>query len=532
VGDWTLEAADVLRAVEPELPIDILEGVASLVDQSLVQRTTAAGPGPRFLMLETIREFALEQLMASGEEESVSRAHATYFVGLAEQAEVGWRGPDQQHWRDSLGLELENARAAVEWASRESGDPKDTQLALRLTAALWYFWMSNFPGEGRRWVLQALAAAPAIANFARGWALHAAGVLAWRQGDYSAARRDVDESIEILRETGNVRAVAEATHTLGHIQFERGDYAEATALFEAGRARFEELGDIPNAIPVVGDLGMVAYHQGDYPRARAMIEESLVLCKRYGLTDHTAHALNRLGDLARISGDFERAGSLYEESLDLWRESGGKAGIASALHKLGQVKRREGKPVEAGGLLRESLVLQRQLGNKQGIAECLAALGGLSQSPAGPHKSARMLGAANKLLGQIGAPLAPADRIELERALESARAALGAAAWEKEWEEGHRLTLDDAVAEALANDLDRSETTGSPDSKSERLPLSARELEVAGLIARGMSNREVAAALTITVKTAANHVDHILTKLDLHTRTQIAVWAVQHGLSS
>ncbi|HEX8917344.1 MAG TPA: tetratricopeptide repeat protein, partial [Chloroflexota bacterium] len=527
-GGCGLEAAEAVRTASPVLPIDTLDGLAELVDQSLVYQVTGPIGEPRFLMLETIREYALERLRAHDEESSVRRAHAVYFAKLSEEAGTGLRGPEQQRWRDRLDAELDNLRAAVAWAADDAVVPEDTQLALRISAALWYFWLQGHsPGEGRRWLLQALTAAPEhVGGAARGRALNALALLAWRQGDYATARAHLDDSLTILGQADSPSALAEALHALGHVVFEGGDYAGAEALFEESRSRYQDLGDAWNTIPLIGDLGMVAYHRGSYVEAKRIFEETHRLSKQYGLTDRMADALNRWGDLARLSNDLDQAQTLYEQSWVLWKEARGMPGVASALHKLSQLRRHRGEMDDAMALLRESVHLQQELGNKQGIAECLAGFGGLAYDRGDPKRAARLLAAAARVLEDTGAPLAPADRVEFERDVAAARSALGESAYQAAWEEGQALTVEEVVAEVL-NERGPGRVIPAESRplvpNLERVPLSAREREVAVLIARGLSNREIAGALTITEKTAANHVDHILTKLDMRSRTQIAV---------
>lgn len=536
-GGCTLEAAEAVRTASQVLPINTLDGLAELVDQSLIYQVTQPDGEPSFLMLETIREYASERLRAHGEESDVRRAHAVYFAQLAEEAGAGLRRPEQQRWRDLLDAELDNLRAAVAWAADGAGDPADTELALRIAAALWYFWLQGHsPGEGRRWLLQALSAAPEqVGDAGRGRALNALALLAWRQGDYATARAYLDDSLKILGQADNPSALAEALHALGHVVFEGGDYAGADELFEESRSGYQDLGDTAATIPLIGDLGMVAYHRGSYAEAKRIFEETYRLSEQHGLTDRMADALNRLGDLARLSNDLDQAQDLYEQSWALWKEARGTPGIASALHKLSQLRRHRGERDGTLALLRESIHLQQELGNKQGIAECLAGFGGLAYDSGDSKQAARRLAAAARVLEAIGAPLAPADRVEFERDVEAAGSALGESAWQAAWEEGQALTVEEAVAEALSEcgPAQAIPVVIRPSvSSPERVRLSAREREVAALIARGLSNREIAAALTITEKTAANHVDHILTKLDLHSRTQIAVWELQHGLDT
>jgi predicted ATPase/DNA-binding CsgD family transcriptional regulator len=536
-GGFTLAAAEFVGSQGPP---STLETVTALVDQSLLQQTTPDGDDPRFAMLETLREFALEQLAAHGEENAARRAHAAYFRGLAQDAEPGLRGADQQRWRDRLEDDLDNLRAALGWATGGTAPAEDSPEdaaedsanGLRLAGALWYFWFQRgLPGEGRQWLTRALARAPERGPDAAQARL-GAGTLAWRQGDFTAARVHLDQSVRLWRETTDRRGLAEALHVLGHVQFDQRDFAAARVLFEESLQAYRQVGDTPGSLPLVADLGLVAYHRGDYAAAGAVFEESLALFRRHGLKDRVAGVLNLQGDLARLADDGARATVLYQESLALWRELRGTPGIASALHKLGQVKRSAGDIAGARSDLQDSLALQRELGNAQGIGECLAALAGIVAAAGRPERAARILAAGVAQLETIGVPLAPADHAVLTRDLVATRERLGVPAWERACAAGRALSADDALALALLDDSATTLTHPAAPGHREPVPtpLSRREREVTALVARGLSNREIAAALSIAEKTVANHIDHVMTKLDLRSRTRIAVWALEHGL--
>ena len=481
-----------------------LDTLSALVDRSLVQRVPQ--DEPRFALLETVAEFALERLLAAGEEAAARDAHAAHFRALAAAAEPELRGPDQQVWRDRLEADLDNLRAALTRSTGPDG--------LRLAGALWYFWFQRgLPGEGRRWLARALAD-PGESGVDRAQALLGAGTLAWRQGDFAAARQHLDESVRLWRATGDDRGLAEALHVLGHVEFDQRDLRAAQVLFEDSLAAYRSTEDTLGGLPLLADLGLVAYHRGDYARATRIHEESLAEFRRHGLKDRVAGALNVLGDLARIAGEQERAATLYAESLDLFRELRGTPGIASALHKLGQVARATGDRAKARSFYRQSLALQRDLGNAQGIAECLAGLAGTVPRPA---DAARVLGAAEALLAELGVPLAPADQAVLDRDRKALRRTLG-----PQWSEP--AGLDEAIELALADEP-------APPVRAETA-LSPREREVAALIARGLTNKEISAALVIAEKTVGSHVEHIMTKLGLRSRTRVAVWAIERGIGN
>ncbi|HLZ29995.1 MAG TPA: tetratricopeptide repeat protein [Chloroflexota bacterium] len=525
-GGCTVAAVETACAdiLQDETALDCL---SSLVDQSLVRRSTRTDAEPRFEMLHVVREFALDRLAAAGEEELARRAHATYFRQMAELAGAT-RGVDQERWHAQVEAELNNIRAVFAW-SLEASQPDDLESALDLAGALWFFWIHHSaPGEARLWLTRALDVAPARRSAPRARALLALGAIEWRQGDYVAARHHLDQSEAIFRELGDFQGLAYTFHLVGHVLFEGRDLAGAQALFEASQVAHGQAGDLLGSLPLIGDLGMVAYHQGDYATARRLFEACLRSCREHNVTDHAADSLNRLGDLARVAGDFNRADALYRESLALWQSVHGSPGIASALHKLGQTARRTGDTAEARRLLAESLSLQRELGNKQGLVECLVALAGLALEWVPPEHGVELLAASEVQLDTLGVPLAPVDQADFERDRARGVASLSPQAWATAHDRGRALDMPAALALALA---------GAPATATDAaIPpggvLSPRETEVATLIARGFSNREIAAGLVITEKTAANHVEHIMAKLNLRSRAQIAVWAVRHGLAA
>jgi DNA-binding CsgD family transcriptional regulator/tetratricopeptide (TPR) repeat protein len=531
-GGCTVDAVEAACAdgLHDAAPLD---GLSALVDHSLVRRSSRAGPQPRFEMLQVVREFALDRLAAAGEEESARRAHAQYFRQLAERAGEA-RGLDQERWQARVEEELNNIRGALAWSLSDARQPADLEAALELAGALWFFWIhhTSAPGEARLWLARALELAPAGSSVAYGKALLALGAIEWRQGDYAFARRHLDQSADIFREIGDSQGLAQTLHLAAHVLFEGRDLTGSRTLFEASQAAYARTGDLLGGLPLVGDLGMVAYHQGDYETARGLFEACLLSCRAHGVTDHAADSLNRLGDLARLSGDLDRAQALYGESLALWQGVHGSPGIASALHKLGQTARRRGDAAEARRLLAESLGLQREIGNKQGVVECLVALAGLALDWAPPERGVALLAASEVQLDGLGAPLAPADHADFERDLAHGKAKLSARAWATAHQKGRSLGVTEALSLALGSPAaGPTESEAVAGSTAAGGVLSTRETEVAALIAQGLSNREIAAELVITEKTAANHVEHIMAKLNLRSRAQIAVWAVRHGLA-
>ena len=522
VGGWSLDSVEPVCLADVH-DLDPLEGLASLLDQSLIRRSAVDAAEPRFEMLHVVREFAFDQLAAAGEEHAVRRAFARYFHQLAERAGAA-RGVDQERRYERVTLELNNLRAILAFALSDARQAVDLDEALELAGTLWFYWIhhSRGPGEARAWLTRAVELAPQDGSKSHGKGLLGLGAIEWRQGDYALAREHLDESARILAKVEEFMGLADALHLAGHVRFEAREYAAAYELFQRGQAAYARAEDPLGGVALIGDLGMVAYHQADYATARQWFERCLRACREHGVTDHAADSLNRLGDLARIDGDLTRAEALYSESLSLWRSVHGTPGTASALHKLGQTARRRGDASAGLRLVLESLELQREIGNKQGMVECLVALAGLAFEWTTSEQAVELLGAALAALYELDAPLAPADAIDFARDQARGKASLPATVWAAAEQRGRGLGLVEALARAQP-------PPATPQGVTEPNNLSPREQEVVALVARGMSNREIAAALTISEKTAANHVEHIMTKLDLRSRAQVAVWSVRQS---
>jgi non-specific serine/threonine protein kinase len=526
-GGWSLDMVQPVCMWDMQ-GHDALEELSALIDQNLIRRAASDGPEPRYVMLHVVREFAAERLAAAGEYRRVQRACGENLGQLARRVGAS-RGADRERGHLRISEEMNNIRAILSWSLSDDAEPADVDLALELAGDLWFYWIhyTRAPGEARLWLTRALQAAPATSTGPRAKALVALGALEWRQGDYAPARLHLHESADIFRQLNDAQGFGYALHLAGHVHFEAREYVVARELYEQSRDALAVAGDAVGDLPLIGDLGMVAYHMGEYETAREWFERCLRGCREHGVRDHAADSLNRLGDLARLAGDLNRAEALYSESLSLWRSVSGNPGVASSLHKLAQTARRRGDVPEAGRLLSESLELQTEIGNKQGIVECLAALAGLALEWAPAERAAELLTAAELAVSALGAPLAPADAVDFQQDRSRGHSCLDASAWAAAQQRGSELTRTEALTLAQA-----PPALTAPKPGSARVGvLSSREMQVVELVAKGLSNREIARALVISDKTAANHVEHIMTKLDFRSRAQVAVWAVQHTVT-
>jgi predicted ATPase len=405
IGGRTLEAVEAVCNQEGEL--DVVEGLTSLIDKNLLRQ----GEGrtePRFVMLQTIHDYARERLEESDEAPAVRRAHGEYYLALAEEAEPQLTGAGQAAWLERLEEEHGNLRAALSWAQ----EAVQGEMALRLAGALWWFWyVRGYLSEARAWLAGALSQTEtAERTAARAKVLEGAGVLAWAQGDNASARSLHEESLAINRGLGDKRGIALSLNNLGLVAHDQGDYASARSLLEESLALRQEIGERPGIAQSLHNLGLVAHDQGDYASARSLYEESLVLRQEIGERPGIAQSLNGLGMVVLDEGDEALARSLFEESLALFRELGDRRGLASSL--------------EAFAALR-------------------AAAGMMTQA-------AHLWGAAEALREAIRLPRPPGDRSRYERYVTAARRKLGEAGFSAAWAEGRAMTLEEAVA--LADD--------------------------------------------------------------------------------
>jgi predicted ATPase/predicted Ser/Thr protein kinase len=447
LGGCTLEAVESVCDTKKDLGLDVLEGMASMVDKSLVQQIEQAEGEPRFVMLETIREYGLEKMATSGEEPLTRRAHAAYCLVLAEEGAAKDSGANQTEWLDRFEVEHDNFRTALEWLTKTD----DAEWGLRLGTALFRFWeMREYLTEGRDWLGKLLklggAAGPTKTRLR---ALFAAGVLAGEQGDYIFADALIKESSEIARQLEDKRSIAIASNALAVNARDRGDIAASRALFEESLVLWRELRDPLAVARALSNLANVVKLQGDYTHARSLHQECLSIFRELGDKTGIAWALNHQGDVLRDQGDSVAARSLYEQSLATFRELGDRWGIAGSLADLGNLARAERDYRTADSLYRESMRVFQELEHKRGIARLLECFACSAASQSEPERSLRLAGAAAALRQSLGAPLTPAEQAKLERSLEPARQELTTTAGGTAWLEGWVMPVEKAIEEVL-----------------------------------------------------------------------------------
>jgi predicted ATPase/class 3 adenylate cyclase len=452
VGGCTLEAAEAVcpaaGATTGERPPDVLDGLAALADQSLLRQEDRADGHARFVMLETIHEFARERLAESGELDAVQRRHANHFLALAEQARADLQGPQAAVRLEQLEREHDNLRAALQWAIHYG----EADHGLRLAMALTTFWDARgYWREGRRW-LESLLAQPGVSSPSRlrATGLRAAGFLAWHQGDAAAAQRLFAVALAINRALGDLQTAASSLVELARVAETQGKFLRADRLLRAALPILRAGNDRRRlALPLLV-LGRVALARGDHAAARAFEAESLAIHRESGNRRGVALALTGLGEEARSRGDAERATAYYEEALTIVREMGDMLLLVSNLHNLGQVALRRGDPERAAALFREGLALARHAGTS-GVywAESVAGMAAVAAQHGQPERAARLLGAVRAAQDASGVQMAPVDQAAFDGCVATARSRLNDGAFSAAWAEGNAMSLEQAVADAL-----------------------------------------------------------------------------------
>jgi predicted ATPase/DNA-binding XRE family transcriptional regulator len=447
-GGWTVEAAEAICVESATQAPSILDGLTTLVNSSLVVQQETADSEPSFRLLELIREYAWEQLVAHGELPTLRSRHAHYYCALAEIAEPELKGKEQTPWIKRLEREHDNLRAALWWAQAR----EQVETGLRLAAALARFWeLHGHLREGRDWLERLFATAEwsAVAIPVRARALNAAGRLAYRQSDYALATPRLQQSLSLARDVGDAKTIAGSLSNLGILAMAQGDYIEATALLEESLALGRILGDTWGLASTLDDLGTIAHLLGDNQRAAVLKAESLELARAAGDKSQIAIALHNLGWVVHAQGDSEQASALFEESLTIRREVGDTRGVATMLCSLGHLAHIEGDESRAAPLLRESLAVARVVEDNGIMIHCLEDMARIGCAQGLAERAAWVFGAAAAMREGTGASIQPDERADYDRNLAAARSALGDEAFSAAWAHGQALSLE-AVIELVS----------------------------------------------------------------------------------
>jgi predicted ATPase/DNA-binding CsgD family transcriptional regulator len=581
VGGCTLEAleavCDVLDKAFADQVGSVLECVASLIDKSLVQQSTQEGVAGRLLMLETISEYGLEMLTVSGEVEATCKAHATYYLALAEQAEPQLTSPQQLTWFERLEREDDNLRAALSWLLERGTDEQNKEFALRLSGALVRFWaIRGYVREGRRWLERALDENRGMRSAVRAKALTGVGHLiallddpaqaealcgeglalyrelgdrhgsaaalsslgfaATMRSNFGQARMLLEEALALLRQVGDTAGSVLALHLLGSVLIYQGEYAQAQARLEESRVLSEAAGDFGNYVNSLSLLGFALLSQGDLAQGHARLEESLTISRKMGYKRSIAFSLHGLAMESTQQGDLSKANSLLEESLRLFQEVGEWARIAEVLVAQGFLSLSQGDFAAARERLEESLQISLELDYKWNTAGSLEGLATVVVAQGEPGRAAWLLSAAQAIREAISSPLHPVIQALHELTMASTRTQLGEQAFAAAWAQGRMMTPDQILtvqeplaipATAVAELLPMPHT---PKSLANPTGLTAREMEVLRLLAQGLTSAQIVERLVIGQVTVNSHVRSIYSKLGVTSRAAATRYTIEHQL--
>jgi predicted ATPase/DNA-binding CsgD family transcriptional regulator len=511
---WTLGAAEEVCSGDGLAEDAVADVLGRLVSKSLV--TEYGDPGVRYRLRESVRAYALGHLASAGEVGVLRARHAAWLLRLAERLPPESTDPTQA---GMLLPEQDNIRAALEWALQED----QASVGLRLvTAASALWWFTGHHAEGRAWFSRLLALPGATAApVARSYALTFSAAFGLLLGDNAGAQEQGQAALRDHESREDARGIALTLHILGNVALNCGELEQAGALHADAARWLRALGSPAHALSL-SQSGSAAYEVGDAERLRELIAE-MQSTGQVREPHLQAAELKLRGLLAAAEGHLSTAASLLEQSLTLAPKSRYRQTGIAVMTRLGHLRLDQGQPAAAVVVFADALQLARGAGESvrlirvvEGCARCLAA----SDADA----AVRLAGAAAGERRAFGAVLWPSEQRYLNDWLQRARHVLGPSAYQRAWDDGCASTLAQAVS--LAEVL----LAGSPAVASPNADLSAREREVARLLARGLTNKQIATALVVSPGTVRTHVEHILTKLGLRSRAQIAVWASQQGL--
>jgi predicted ATPase/DNA-binding SARP family transcriptional activator/DNA-binding CsgD family transcriptional regulator len=521
-GGWTLEAAEEVGAEGDTEQGEVFDLLSRLVDKSLVVAEATGNGGVRYRMLEPIRQYAWEKLEGGGEAEEVWRKHASFFLALAEEAEPRLRGPEDTEWLERLEAEHDNLRTALSWALERG----EAELRLRLAGALWTFWEAHgHYSEGRRRLEKALEKGGRASAAARAKALEGFGWLVFRAGETNRAVVAAEEGLELSDEAGlGGAARAKFLGLLGWMVEVQGHHARAKELLEESLRLSRDADDKFGIADALLMLGSTLSSLGERRRERQLHEEGIALSRELAYVRTLGRLLLSAGYVLLLDGDYERGAALNEEAAALYRERGYKGGLEFVLDNLGWAALLQGDPERARTSYRESLMLCKELGDKWTASESLEGLACVAGVRGEAERAAKLFGVAEALREAVGSQHVPEEDALREPYLAASRTQLDEASWEEAWAEGRVMSMEQAIEYALSEE--KPVTPPSPEweqlSADEPPSLTRREKEVAILVARGMTNRQIASELVLSEHTVHHHVTNILKKLNLSSRQQVA----------
>jgi predicted ATPase/DNA-binding CsgD family transcriptional regulator len=538
-GGWTLEAAEEVGGGGHIEQTDILDVLSGLVEKSLVvAEAIGEGGTVRYRLLEPVRQYAQEKLEERGEGEEVRRRQAAFFLAFAEGVEPRLWGPEDTMWLDRLEAELDNMRGALSW-TLERGE---AELALRLAGTLGMFWHAyGYYGEGRKWLEAALAKDDRASVASRLKGLVALFWLTYEQWDLDRADAVAQEAMELSAEAEIESSIAASLLImLAAPAWVRGDYERAKELLEESLILSREADDKVKIAEALMQLGGTSWGPGDRVRAKEIYEEGIAVCREVGYTYRLPGFLLSLGYLLLLEGDYARGAALNEEAATLSRERGYKGSLHYALDNLGWVALLQEDHERARTFYEESLMVCKELGDRTVASDSLEGMACIAGAQGEALRAGRLFGAAQALREAVGAvafELSPEEDAWREPYRATARSRLGEEAWEETLAKARAMELEEAIGYALSSEEPSATSPSSAaamlsPSSALGLPggLTAREVEVLGLVAKGMTSAQIAKELFLSPRTVHRHLNSIYHKLGVSSRAAATRFALEHGL--
>jgi predicted ATPase/DNA-binding NarL/FixJ family response regulator len=508
-----------------------LDLLSSLVDKSLVMAETSGRAEARYRLLETIREYALGKLEQSGETARLRDRHLDLLVARSEEIALKLQTPSFQNlWFSWLDGELDNIRAALNWA-QESGQ---VESGLRLAIALFGFWTSHSSmQEGRNWYERLLAQADEqVPIMLRATAAFNAGMTAGFLGDATAARAHERTAVALCEAAGEegLKLLALAQAPIQVAAIVNGDFATAYINVERTVELLRKVGDDAELHMALGTQAVAAIGLGKYQLARSLTEEALAAAHKWGDPYDIAVIVSFVAYLEHVEQNYARAQALCEEALAALRELGATHEEPRVIQALAHVHLQQGHLEQAHALICESVALYKSQDNPKGLAECLIGFGAMASERGMQAEAVRLLAAGATKGQSVYLSLLLAEGREYERYLAAAGSQLTKQEFEQAQQEGRSQTLEQAIEYAMS--LSLVPTTTRSKTHDDFGGLTEREREIVALIGQGKTNGEIATELVLSKRTVEKHVANILSKLELTSRAQIVRWAMEHHLTS
>lgn len=580
VGGWTLEAAEAVCQIDNDEHLNVFEGITSLLDKSLIYQKEQQDGEHRLFMLETIREYGWECLIATGEAASLQNAHAAYYLTFAEKVASESGGLQEAEWLDQLERDHDNLRAALRWSLERREVDQTSELALRFSDALNWFWMQRgYLSEGRQYLDRILIGSERMVTPLQASLTYSAGRLAFYQDDFRQSEKFTKEALTCFRQLGDKRGMALSLRRLGHLAIIRHNYQAARILIEESVVLLRDVDHKSSLAYSLCLLAPLISEQGEYTRACLLAEEGLTLFKELNDRGPLSHALLYYAEVLFSQGEYARASRIGEEALAIAKEQGLKWRIASSLELLGQIKlHQQGNGTKARSFFEESLRIYRELGNRWSIARLLACLASMATFQGDDAKAdllfeeslailknvedqellasflaelaptvlalgnltwaAQLWGNAESLREAIGIPLTMDAHVSYHRMLTSTRTKLGETIFATAWSSGRTMTLEQVLSRLDSTTMPPSTSTEASLNASTKnsVPYSAgltkREGEVLCLLAQGLSDAQVAAKLTLSRRTVNWYLTSIYSKLHVSSRSAATRYALDHHLVS